>query len=273
LGDLLVTNHALTDLDVSNNFDSGGGGMDGPSFAAGICRGLAMNKTLIKLNISGNSIRGEDIGRTFSTALYGNRHLKELDISLNGSSVEFASEFSNGLGANKSLRKFTFSGHSINHEGEPEEGKAVTLTSKMKSADFSNKNLGVSGAIFVFAWLSSGKDREALSKITFGDAVKVTLETHVRKVDLEKKCLGLSGAIILAAFLPKCWGLAELNVASNSLRDAGAKFIATALKNHNTTLTKLNLTNNALGRTGGRCIKQALKSRRHTDGHTFEMEW
>jgi hypothetical protein len=65
------------------------------------------------------------------------------------------------------LSKFTFSG------GVPKfddgsgwiEGDPVTLEAGMTEANLSNRKLGVSGAMIISAWLSSGKDRGALTKL------------------------------------------------------------------------------------------------------------
>jgi hypothetical protein len=66
---------------------------------------------------------------------------------------------------NGALSKLTFSG---GHWGQYhcwEEGDAATLQSGMIDANFSNKMLGVPGAMIISAWLSSGKDNGTLTKL------------------------------------------------------------------------------------------------------------
>jgi hypothetical protein len=83
----------------------------------------------------------------------------------------------------------------------------ATLEVGMSEADFSNKNLGVGGAIIISSWLAH-KDNGAISQFTFSgdrsDSKPITMETTMTVADFGGKGLGISGAIMLSAFLPKC---------------------------------------------------------------------
>jgi hypothetical protein len=46
-----------------------------------------------------------------------------------------------------------------------EDGYPVALEADMTEANFSSKRLGAAGAVIISAWLSSGKDKGALSKL------------------------------------------------------------------------------------------------------------
>ena len=83
--------------------------------------------------------------------LEANSTLKELDVSnnnwgpsydLKGHGPGFAKELAAGLGANGALETITFG-----------EKQAVTMKAIMTEADFSNKQLGASGAIIVATFL------------------------------------------------------------------------------------------------------------------------
>jgi hypothetical protein len=110
---------------------------------------------------------------------------------------------------NRALLKLIFSGGVPKYaDGSGRiEGDAVTLEANATEANFSNKKLGVPGAVIIAAWLSSGKDKGALLTFTFsGDysSEPVTMETTMTEADFSGKRLGASGGMMVAAFLPKC---------------------------------------------------------------------
>jgi hypothetical protein len=58
-----------------------------------------------------------------------------------------------------------FNGGVYDEYGRWTEGDIVTLESSMTEANFSNKKLGVHGAMIISAWLSSGKDKGAMTSL------------------------------------------------------------------------------------------------------------
>jgi hypothetical protein len=58
---------------------------------------------------------------------------------------------------NGALSKLIFNGGVCDRYGSWTEGGEVTLESSMTEANFSNKKLGVPGAMIISAWLTSGK--------------------------------------------------------------------------------------------------------------------
>ena len=97
-----------------------------------------------------NRFKGKEAGRALGDMLAANSVLKELDLSNQGDGhpsndqidAAFAKEFAVGLGANGALEAITFG-----------DKQAVTLKTIMTEVDFSGKELGVSGAIIVAAFL------------------------------------------------------------------------------------------------------------------------
>jgi hypothetical protein len=126
------------------------------------------------LSLKSNNLNA-DGGKALAEGLKGNTVITELDISGNalGVNSNFDQDMSGvialadaipNMGA---LSKFTFSG------GVPEyddgsgwtDGDPVTLEAGMTEANFSNRELGVPGAMIISAWLSSGKDKRAMTSL------------------------------------------------------------------------------------------------------------
>jgi hypothetical protein len=64
----------------------------------------------------------------------------------------------------RAISKLIFNG-GVTERGRWVEGGTVTLESSMTDANFSNKKLGVPGAMIISAWLSSGKDKGAMTSL------------------------------------------------------------------------------------------------------------
>jgi hypothetical protein len=67
------------------------------------------------------------------------------------------------------------------------EGDVASLEAGATAVNFSDKKLGVPGAVIIAAWLSSKKDKGAMTSLS-----------------LASNGLGVEGAKIIAAVLPKC---------------------------------------------------------------------
>ena len=115
--------------------------------------GIKNSGALEKLNISNNSLGKAETGQALGEMLKANAVLKELDVSNNTyayydhgwkskTDPGFAAGLADGLSANGALETITFG-----------DNQAVTMKTVMIEADFSGKELGVSGAIIVAAFL------------------------------------------------------------------------------------------------------------------------
>jgi hypothetical protein len=145
-------------------------------------------------------------------------------------------------------------------------GEPATLEVGMTEADFSNKNLGIRGAIIISAWITH-KDKGALTVLDVSNN-RIGLLTHAawsdtgqggfwttgrryqhvdgrkqddKPEDVEFKPLGV---IILANAIKDMGALLVLNLASNNLFAEGIELLAEALKG-NQIMTELNVSSNA----------------------------
>jgi hypothetical protein len=69
----------------------------------------------------------------------------------------------------RALSKLIFNGGVYGRYGDWTERDIATLESSLTGANFSNKRLGVLGAMIISAWLSSGKDKGPLSVLSLKD--------------------------------------------------------------------------------------------------------
>jgi hypothetical protein len=152
----LVTNSILRELDVSNNVDgviAASTKTDGPGFAQELAVGIKDNGTMTSLDVSSNTIglidifpddwrsRDDDGQAPFIHA--GGREQNVVPEGANSSAVIALANAIKDMGA---MSKFTFSGDSS-------WSKPVTMETTMTEADFSDKDLGASGAILLAAFL------------------------------------------------------------------------------------------------------------------------
>jgi hypothetical protein len=146
----------------------------------------------------------------------------------------------------------------------------ASLEVGMTEADFSNKYLGVGGAIIISAWLTH-KDTGAMTSLHVGmnaipdkqmkeviiiatskDSMKLLCKVPIKdkaltELDVSGKSLGTEGTLVVAEYLRDNGALLSLNLASNCLRADGAKALATALEG-NQAVTELNVASNELYR-------------------------
>jgi hypothetical protein len=152
---------------------------------------------------------------------------------------------------NAALSTLIFGGDLVNRwdDAGPEP---ATLKAGMTEADFSNKNLGVGGAIIISA-LISHKDNGAMTSLHVGmnsipekemkeiitiamrkDSMKILCEVPIKdktltELDISGKNLGMEGGLVVAEYLSDNGAMTSLNLASNALSVEGAKIIATCL--------------------------------------------
>jgi hypothetical protein len=136
-----------------------------PVGAIAIADAVKSNDVLSTLVLQNNELRGAEAGKVLGDALAANTSLKELDLSAQGGEhesrldVPFARALAVGLRRNRHLYKFTFGGdNGMNGSIGERRGKQGVLTPStmevsMLEADFSNRRLGLRGAILVAAFL------------------------------------------------------------------------------------------------------------------------
>jgi hypothetical protein len=167
----------------------------------------------------------------------------------------------------------------------------VTLEVGMTEADFSNKNLGVGGAIILSAWISH-KDKGALTTLILGGdkyekgsswvtPAPATLKFGMTEANFSNKNLGAGGAIIISAWISHKdnGALALLDLSSNMIgghfkcyhddgsglgyggytaTPEGPKAIVDAIKDMGA-LTKFDISGNELREEGTSALAEALQ--------------
>jgi hypothetical protein len=149
----LKGNQAMTELNISSTYAGrvskyGAYDMSGIIVLTEVIKDMG---ALSKLSLKDNRLCTKEAGKVLAAALMGNSVLKELDVSSNysyyhdqdqGDGPGFAQELAVGLIDNGAMSSFTFG-----------EQQAVTMTTTMTEMDFSGKELCVSEAIMISAFL------------------------------------------------------------------------------------------------------------------------
>jgi hypothetical protein len=252
---------------------------------------------LSSLSLKNNRLATKEAGRALATALAANSVLKELDLSSNAwaysdydhvhaDGAGFAQELAVGIKDNGAISKLIFNG-GVTERGRWVEGGTVTLESSMTDANFSNKKLGVPGAMIISAWLSSGKDKGALlrldmssNKINFnmnGEAAAapgtalsdaLAVNTVLTELDLSNNYLKPEFARELAVGVRDNGAMTSLDISDNRLcgllsdgsgsyDGAGVGALSEMLK-ANSSLRRLNMSKNYLGPEGAKVMSVGL---------------
>jgi Ran GTPase-activating protein (RanGAP) involved in mRNA processing and transport len=111
LSNILASNSAIKEIDLSNNYDSFDASDPG-GFVEELSVGLRNNDSLVTLSLSDNRFECANTGTALGGVLKDNTTLEELDISECGLSLDFASAFVDGLAASKALTSLDISGSS-----------------------------------------------------------------------------------------------------------------------------------------------------------------
>ena len=184
-------NGALAKLDLSGNNEYS---RRSPDFIRPIATMLKTNKTIKEINLAGNELKAPGL-KALSQALKGSKisvlNISDNQLSYNEDSTGFdfsgITQFCEDIHAMGALAKLTWSGESYLEGGELKDAPPVTLDMDIVEADFSNKHLGVSGAIILAAFIKrkSFQDNGALVSLS-----------------LANNNLGAEGAQHLAKVLP-----------------------------------------------------------------------
>jgi hypothetical protein len=171
------------------------------------------------------------------SCLVGLEQMQELNIS--GCTGIDATTVATVVAKNRTLSALIFG----DRMGEP-----ATLEVGMTEAGFSNKNLGIRGAIIISAWITH-KDKGALSLLNValnslyaggtkllaealkGNQIMTELNISNNHMTFDGRTFReRSGVITLADVIPDMRAMTSLNLASNSLCAEGAQIIAEAIK-------------------------------------------
>jgi hypothetical protein len=173
--------------------------------------------------------------------------MQELDIST-CKSID-ASTVAKVVAGNGTLSKLIFGGDTYTRNYVDVTPEPATLELGMTEADFSNKNLGVGGAIIISAWLTH-KDKGALLVLS-----------------VSSNNLGVDGGKVLAEGLRGNNVITELSIAANNLTNYGQDMsgiitLADVIKDMGA-MTSLNLASNGICSDGNmdgiKAISSALK--------------
>ena len=193
LSEMLAVNTVLKVLDVSSNQSPANdfSARDGPGFAQELAVGLSDNGALSVANVMGNRIGKEQLAKLQEimrakpslVSLCGIADgATEADLSGLKMDADDAAILASELPDKGAILKLTFTGGTNTGDfGSWVEGGPVTLEAGQTEANFSNKKLGVPGAIIISAWLSNGKDKGAMTSL-----------------NLSANSLGATGAMIIA---------------------------------------------------------------------------
>jgi hypothetical protein len=172
LGNMLIHNSNLRELNVSNNSESLNSkgewirdcSYDGPGFAEGLSKGLSRNQVLSVLNVARNSLCGiceYGQGKYNATGIVALSHAVKHNVrtippvpcrSFQHHALSTAVHLAKG-----SLSEFTFDGYFQKCTSHESCSMAITLNASMTDADCSEKGLGISGAILLAAFLPKCK--------------------------------------------------------------------------------------------------------------------
>jgi Ran GTPase-activating protein (RanGAP) involved in mRNA processing and transport len=146
--DMLAQNTVLKELDLSTQKNSVLEYALDAAFVKEFAVGIKDNVALLSLHLANNSLYAEGT-KLLAEVLKGNTIMTELNVSSNtmtygGMSGVFA--LADAIPDMGALSMFTFS-------GDYSSSKPVTMETTMTEADFSGKELGVSGAMMVAAFL------------------------------------------------------------------------------------------------------------------------
>ena len=173
LAQALAGNSVLTELNVS--CQAGYTWDDGPGFAQELAVGIKDNGALSVANVMGNRIGKEQLAKLQEimrakpslVSLCGIADgATEADLSGLKMDADDAAILASELPDKGAILKLTFTGGTNTGDfGSWVEGGPVTLEAGQTEANFSNKKLGVPGAIIISAWLSNGKDKGAMTSL------------------------------------------------------------------------------------------------------------
>jgi hypothetical protein len=252
---------------------------DNPSKPEGIiaiANAIPDMRAMTKFDISSNYVHAEG-GKAVAAALKGNQLITDLNISDNaldtnsdyGDDTSGIIAIADAIPDMGALSKLMFGGdeyqkwNSDTYEDDTITPKPAVLEIGMTEADFSNKNVGVGGAIITAAWISHN-DNGALTSLNLssncltgddGDDMSGNMlnppvhDVRVTRYTTPITCYPFTGVAALANAIPDMRALLVLSLKGNNLGAAGGKALAEGLKG-NQVITELNIADNNLAISG-----------------------
>lgn len=191
---------------------------------APLAESLIGNDSLQKLDISMNTLVGDEGIGLLGKALAQNSGLRKLDISHVIASSAHLEDFSSGLKMNTTLKVLRSQGNHFTAEGVSHLALALAKNNSLTDLCLWATNLGCEGAIVL------------------ADALK--LNSSLRRLTLHSNWIGLAGTAALAEGLKENHSLRYLGLVSNHFGDDGGRRLLEAL-DINTSLRSLELGNNS----------------------------
>ena len=203
-----------------------------------IANAVRMNKTLVKLDISCNTLTNEGAA-AISECLKVNNILKELNISKNEITNEGAMTIAEALQLNTTLVKLDISCNMLSDNGALSFTNCLKINCILQELKLSQNRITSNGAMAI--------------------AEAIRLNTTLMKLDISCNTLSDEGAAAISECLKVNNTLKELNISNNEITNVGATKIAEALQS-NVSLTKLDISNNTLSIKGASAISDCPKN-------------
>ena len=205
-----------------------------------LANAVQINTTLLKLNISCNTLSDEGIA-AISECLKVNNILKELNISKNEISSEGAMTIAEALQLNTALVKLDISRNMLSDKGALSITACLKINCILQELNMSQNKITSNGAMRI--------------------AEAIRLNATLMKLDISCNKLLDEGAAAISDSLKINDVILELNISDNEITNVGAKKIAEALQS-NASLTKLDISSNTLSIKGASAISDSLKYNR-----------
>ena len=253
----LKVNHTLRRLGLSNNkFGTPGRGFLGNVLKADVSRlkpwrdnasgalflseALAINESLMELDLAGNEFDASDVC-FIRKILEDNKTIKRLNLSGNKFGVSGADGISEGMKTNGSLTNLELSDNGFGPDGAKLLAQMLKVNKTLERLVLYRNQFGPSGAD------------------SFSEALMIN--HTLTDLTLSANRFGPEGAGFISKALKVNNTLRRLNLRGNRFEPSGADSISEALAS-NESLTALFLSNNGFGPSGVDSISKALKANR-----------
>eukprot|EP00808_Paulinella_micropora_P020740 g14005.t1 len=236
------------------------------SGASAVARGLQVNSTIVRIDLSFHKIGDEGV-KAISLALLVNRTLDELKLLRNNIGPAGAKAIADMLKVNQTLSRLNLRANQIDDDGAFAIGEALKDRPSACSVDLRCNNLSVASGPVLAAVAKQRKFPEYrfneisfrfFPRILYGIPFRSLRENKITELDLDAKGLGPAEAAVLAELLKVNRAVQTLNIGANNIGAKGAELIAQAVK-VNETLQTLSIVWNEIGEQGAEHIAEALQ--------------
>ena len=228
LSNCLKEDYRLQELDLCNN------NID----VLMIVNAVQINTTLVKLDISCNSLSDEGVA-AISECLKVNNILRELNISKNEITSEGAMTIAEALQLNTTLVKLNISQNMLSDKGALSIIDCLKINCILQELNIAQNGITSNGIM--------------------GIVEAIQINTTLMKLDISCNKLLDEGTAAISDSIKMNNVLLELNISNNEITNIGATKIAEALQS-NASLTKLDISSNILSIKGASTISDCLKN-------------